>query len=165
MAEPEIRFCELRADGRTLEGEAIVYGDVASFPWGEERIEAGAFGDIGDVILNKQHERKTPIARTGGGGLTLKDTPEALTIRADLPAGVAAADDTLALVRAKILRGLSIEFFPEAERQSGEMRIIEKARLVGVGVVDSPQYPQSLVEARMKASQKRTGRPRRRYWQ
>ena len=145
---PERRYCELRAQGRALEGDAVVYGDVAVFPWGRERIEAGAFAPVGDVILNRQHKRDLPLARTGGGGLVLDDSPQALRIRATLPAGVAAADETLILVREKILRGLSIEFFPRAESQVGDMRIIQRADLVGVGVVDSPQYPQSEVTAR-----------------
>jgi len=144
----ERRYCELRADGRRLEGEAIVYGDVAVFPWGSERVEPGAFAPLGDVILNRQHRRDSPLARTDGGGLTIEDSPEALRIRATLPEGVAAADDTLALVRAKILRGLSIEFIATGERQSGDMRIIERARLVAVAVVDEPQYPASQVAAR-----------------
>ena len=148
MDATEKRFCELRADGRRLEGEAIVYGDIAFFPWGQERIEPGAFSPLGDVILNRQHDRKTPPARTGGGGLFLIDSPESLSIRAELPEGVAAADEALRLVRANILRGLSIEFFPQAERQSGDLRIIERAQLIGVAVVDSPQYEQSLVAAR-----------------
>ena len=147
MDATEKRFCELRADGRRLEGEAIVYGDIAFFPWGQERIEPGAFSPLGDVILNRQHDRKTPLARTGGGGLFLIDSPESLSIRAELPEGVAAADEALRLVRANILRGLSIEFFPQAERQSGDLRIIERAQLIGVAVVDSPQYEQSLVAA------------------
>lgn len=162
LAGLERRFCELRAEGRTLEGEALVYGDEAVFPWGRERIEAGAFAPVGDVILNRQHDRKTPLARTGGGGLELNDTPEALRIRASLPE-TEAANDTLTLVREKILRGLSIEFHSTAERGEGDLRIIEKARLVGVAVVDEPQYPQSLVEAReaeMRAKRLRTIRGR-----
>lgn len=147
----ERRFCELRAEGRMLEGTAIRYGDIATFPWGKEAIKAGAFAPLGDVILNRQHDRKAPLARTGGGGLTLTDSPEALSVRADLPAGVAAADEALVLVRNKILRGLSIEFFPEAERQSGDLRIIEKAKLIGVAVVDDPQYPDSEVSARAES--------------
>ena len=153
----EKRFCELRAEGRTLQGEAVVYGDRAVFPWGEETIQAGAFLPIGDVILNRQHQRVVPLARTAGGGLTLEDSPEALRIRADLP-DVQSANETLELVRSKILRGLSIEFHATAERAEGDLRIIEKARLVGVGVVDSGQYPQSLVSAR--AEERQAGRLR-----
>ena len=154
----ETRACELRAEGRRLEGEAIVYADEAVFPWGRERVEPGAFLPLGDIILNRQHDRKTPLARTGGGGLTINDSPEALRIRAELPVGVQAADETLALVRAKILRGLSIEFHALSERFEADLRIIERAQLVGVGVVDSPSYPQSLVAAR--AEERAPGRLR-----
>ena len=156
--EPERRFCELRAEGHAgIQGEAIVYSDIAVFPWGRERIEAGAFAPLGDVILNRQHDRKTPLARTGGGGLALHDTATALAIRAELP-DTQAANDTLKLVKAKILRGLSIEFHARQERQEGDLRIIERAELVGVGVVDSPQYPKSLIEARAKELRARSGR-------
>ena len=154
----EKRFCELRAEGRTLSGEALVYGDRAVFPWGEETIQSGAFAPLGDVILNRQHERVIPLARTGGGGLTLQDSPEALRILATLP-DTPSANETLTLIREKILRGLSIEFHATAERQSGDLRIIEKARLVGVGVVDSGQYPQSLVSARQR-EERQAGRLR-----
>ena len=147
--ELERRFCEIRASGRTLSGAAVFYGDRAVFPWGEETIEAGAFAPLGDVILNRQHQRVIPLARTNGGGLTLEDSPEALRIRAELP-DVQSANETLELVRSKILRGLSIEFHATAERAEGDLRIIEKAHLVGVGVVDDPQYEQSLVTAREK---------------
>ena len=145
----ERRYCELRSEGRTLQGDAVVYGDRAVFPWGEETIQSGAFAPLGDVILNRQHERVIPLARTGGGGLTLQDSPEALRILATLP-DTPSANETLTLIREKILRGLSIEFHATAERQSGDLRIIEKAQLVGVGVVDDPQYEQSIVSARQR---------------
>ena len=153
----ERRYCELRSEGRTLQGDAVVYGDRAVFPWGEETIQSGAFAPLGDVILNRQHERVIPLARTGGGGLTLQDSPEALRILATLP-DTPSANETLTLIREKILRGLSIEFHATAERQSGDLRIIGKARLVGVGVVDDPQYPQSLVQARAKELRAKSGR-------
>ena len=58
---------------------------MASFAWGRERIEPGAFAPLGDAILNAQHDRTTPLARTDGGGLTLLDSEAALEIRAELP--------------------------------------------------------------------------------
>ena len=150
MEEPERRFLELRqTEGRLLEGAALVYADEAVFPWGRERIEPGAFAPLGDVKLNRQHDRKTPLARTGGGGLELIDSTDALRIRAELPA-TSSADDTLILIREKVLRGLSIEFHATAERFEGDLRIIERAKLVGVAVVDDPQYEQSLVEVRAR---------------
>ena len=147
----ELRFCELRQAGdRGIEGDAVIYGDVAKLPWGSERIEAGAFSPLGDVMLNRQHERAAPLARTGGGGLQLTDTPEGLRIAADLPA-TRDAEDVLELVRRRILRGLSIEFETTGERFEGRVRIVERANLFAVAVVDSPAYPQSLIEARAAA--------------
>ena len=145
----EKRFTELRQEGRVLVGTAIKYGDIATLPWGQERIEPGAFGSVlhTDAILNSQHDRSTPLARTGGGGLTLSDSPSALIIRAELP-DTQPANDVLELVRKKVLRGISIEFKATAERQENDLRIIEKAELVGVAVVDSGAYPNSTVEAR-----------------
>ena len=157
----EFRFAELRAeDGRRLSGVAVRYGDEARLPWGRERIRAGAFvdGRLEDVVLNRQHDRARPLARTGGGGLVLEDGPEALRMTATLPS-TRDGDDVLALVRAGVLRGLSIEFMAREERLDGDVRIVERASLVGLAVVDRPAYPDALVQARQAALQAR--RPRR----
>ena len=152
----ENRFVALRQKGRTLEGTAIRYGDEAVLPWGREKFEAGAFGMVEtlDVILNSQHDRQTPLARTGGAGLFLADSPEALTITANLP-NTSPADDCLELVKRGVLRGLSIEFSATAERQENDLRIVERADLVGCAVVDKPAYPGADVSARAR---KRSGR-------
>ena len=147
----ERRYVEIRQSGRTLSGVAIRYGDTAIFPWGRERFEPGAFGDVSlaDVILNTQHDRQTPLARTGGAGLTLLDSSAALEIRADLP-DTQPANDVLALVKRGVLRGLSIEFKATSERMEQDLRIVEQADLAGVSVVDTGAYPGSTVEARQK---------------
>lgn len=149
MAAAEYRFLEVRAEGRMLTGAALVYGDTARLPFGLERFQAGAFGnlDAADVLLNVQHDRRRPLARTGGGGLVLTDSPERLEIRADLPP-TREADDALELVRRGVLRGLSVEFNPVRERNEGRLRVIERAALSGVGVVDRPAYGQSAVAVR-----------------
>ena len=159
----ERRFVELRAesDGRRLTGVAVRYGDTARLPWGRERIEAGAFAPIGDVILNASHDRAAPLARTGGAGLALDDTAERLAFSAELPA-TRAADDVLELVRTGVMRGASVEMRVSAERIEAGVRVIERAKLSGIGVVDSAAYPQSEIEARrarLEAPAKR-----RRYW-
>lgn len=150
----ELRFCEIRAAGeRGLAGTAVPYETDAEMPWGRERIARGAFTPIGDVILNAMHDRQTPLARTGGGGLELTDTAAGLELHATLPR-TRAADDVLELVRSGVLRGLSIEFRATSERFTGplqDLRVIEKAELHGVGVVDTPAYPSALVEARLSA--------------
>lgn len=158
----EYRFAELRAEPgtRVLEGTAVRYGDIASLPWGKEKFMSGAFGQIGDVILNRQHSRDRPVARTGGGGMVLTDNGDSLRMVASLPE-TRDADDALALVRAGVLRGLSTEFLVEAERFEGSMRIIDRAKLVGLAIVDSPAYPSSLIQAREKALQAVSAPPRR----
>ena len=84
-----------------------------------------------------------------GAGLTLVDGPERLTFSADLPQ-TSASDDVLTLVRTNVLRGASVEMRVTAERVEGGVRIIEKARLSAIGVVDTPAYPQSEIEARRR---------------
>ena len=145
----EFRFCEVRREGRVLAGKAITYGDVASVGSGRERFVPGAFGSLADadVLLNVQHDRARPLARTGGGGLTLTDSAAALEVRAELPAS-ASADETLALVAAGVLRGFSIEFVAQRERMESGVRVLLAARLVNIGVVDRPAYSQSTVAAR-----------------
>ena len=150
METTEYRFCEVRREGRTLSGQGIVYGDVARVGARAERFLPGALGaDVGglDVLLNVQHDRGRVLARTGGGGLTLTDTPAALEIVATL-AETRESSDTLALVEAKILRGFSLEFVALRESMEGPTRVIQSARLVGIGVVDRPAYKSSTVTAR-----------------
>ena len=165
MEETEIRYCELRADPdkRMLSGTAMKYGDVANIGTFRERFEAGAFGDLAtaDVLLNAQHQRVVPLARTGGGGLVLFDTNMELTLTATLPE-TRAADDTLALVRSKVLRGLSIEFKAVKEGMVGGVRVITRAALKAVSVVDIAAYSMSTVAARQAQDDMR--RLRRRWW-
>ena len=150
----EFRYTELRQQGRTLAGVAIAYGDVARSFFGHEKFIAGAFGDVAsiDMILNFQHNRERPLARTGGGGLVLTDSPESLRIEATLPE-TRENDDVLTLVRRKVLRGFSIEFNTRRETQNGNMREIQSAQLVDIGVVDRPAYPKSEVQARAELRQ------------
>ena len=154
----EKRYCELRAEGRILSGVGITYGDIAVLPFGRERFQAGAFPGVAtsDVILNASHDRGRPLARTGGGGLVLTDTAKELSIRADL-APTREADDTLTLVRAGVLRGISLEFIARSEGREGNVRVIERAELRGLGVVDRPAYGGSVVSAREEVRQRGRG--------
>ena len=132
------------------------YGDTAVLPFGKERFERGSF-QFDDVILNSMHQREVPLARTGGGGLELQDSPDSLSMRAVLP-DTAAARDTLTLVRSGVLRGLSVEFQALEERAEGDLRILTSVRLTGLGVVDKGAYMDSVVQARMEVRQ--TGKRR-----
>ena len=155
----EKRFSELRQTGeRRIEGVVITYGEIADLPQGKEKFVAGAFGENVaslDVILNSHHLRSSPLARAGGGGLTLTDSSVALTLVAQLPPSQA-GDDVLSLIRAGVLRGLSLEFLAISARQEDGVRVISKAELSGVAVVDRPAYLDSEVVARNEDRQARS---------
>lgn len=146
MNHTEIRYSKVAVQGNRLTGRVMTYGEEATGAPGPEMFLPGSF-IWDDVILNRQHERLTPLARTNGGGLELRDTDVALEMYATL-ADTASAKDTLALVKSRVLRGLSVEFRALSETLSNGVRVIEKAELRGIGVVDSPAYAGSLVEAR-----------------
>ena len=143
--KPERRYAgEIRVSGRTLSGPALVYGDTS--PSHRERFIPGAFGDgvaANPIALNLQHDPERVIARNGSG-LTLTDSRQSLDIRAELREGSA----ELQLVRRGALRGLSIEFSAEKESQSNGVRVVERAQLLGIGLVDAGSYPRSTVELR-----------------
>ncbi len=134
-------------DGRKLTGVAMKYGAGGVKNGQRERFEPGSLIPKGDVILNAHHDRARPLARTGGGGLELRDSAASLAIEATLP-NTRDADDTIALVEAGILRGLSVEFRALSERREAGVRVIEKAELFGVAVVDTGAYPDATVAAR-----------------
>ena len=120
-----------------VDGIAIRYGDEARLPGFRERFEAGAFGDVAalDVLANVHHDRGRPLARTGGGGLTFAD-----------------GADAAALLRRRVLRGYSLEFRVEGERFEGGVRIVERAALRGLALVDRPAYGESLAAIAERAA-------------
>ena len=156
----QTRYVELRYEGeRVIQGTLLRYSDVAEFPWGDkERFEPGCFGDVSqvDFILDKQHDRGRSLARTGsGGGVTLTDTPQRLELRAELP-NTTDANDTLELVRTKVLRGLSVTFRPiehrlEINKDASVTIIHKRAELRGGGVVDRPQYKGSTLREQIRS--------------
>ena len=148
-----------------MEGIAISYGDNASLPWGNEIIRENAFGDIenSDIILNHQHNRELALCRNKGGGLTLKNNASELTFKAELP-DTNHGKDCYTLVKRKVIRGASIEFRAlEDSYESDGTRIIEKAELVGIALVDRAAYPQSTIQAREKVL-KNINKKKFRFW-
>ena len=140
---------EARADGSPgrIVGTVIRYGEVTRRTvHGAERIAAGAFEPIGDVIANAQHQRDRPLARTGGGGLELRDGPDELTAIIDLPDTREAAD-VATLIRSNVLRGLSVEMRVTADSWQGDLRTVTAAELSGIGIVDRPAYAMSTAKA------------------
>ena len=137
---------ELRAEGRRLIGTVIRYGEVGD-PGFPEAFQRGAFKEgVADVLLNLQHDRRAMLARTPTT-LLLMDGAEELRMIATLPQ-TRLADDVLALVNARVLRGLSVGFHAIRERLEGDRRIIERAMLDHIAVCDRPAYAGSRVDAR-----------------
>ena len=130
-----------RVAGRTLSGTALRYGDVS--PDFRERFEPGAFGEVTEIPLNAQHDRAIVIADRA----MLTDGPRELAVRADLSPD----SGWLALVRRGALNGFSIEFKAERERREAGIRVVEKAALTGLALVDRPAYPGSGAEVRARS--------------
>ena len=131
---------EFRVAGRTLSGTVLRYGDIA--PGHRERFLPGAFGPEPRGSLNIQHDQSLVVLKAGQ--FVLADSATALEIRAELPSSSAA----LALVKRGALNGFSVEFNARRESRMGGVRVIERADLVGVGLVDQPAYPSSKAEVR-----------------
>lgn len=137
------------SDGLRISGIVVAYDQAHAVSGMRESIRRGAFhlSDESDVVLNRQHDRARPLARTRGGGLTLHDSSTSLRMTADL-VDTAEARDTWRLVDAGVLHGLSVEMYVLADAVSGGQRIITQATLTGSGVVDTPAYGDSVVSAR-----------------
>ena len=148
----EYRYAAMEASpgGRNVAGIAMRYGDRTTIE-GKfvEEFRPGAFNPIGDVVLNWMHDRAKPLARTGEhGGLQLADSATELRVAATLPE-TSLADDAVELIRRGVFRGLSIEFRSVEEKMVAGVRVIQKALLSGIAVVDRPAYSQAELQARM----------------
>ena len=161
--EWEYRVHELSLDPerRELTGIAMPYNSVAMMPFGEELFEPRGFGpDVEQsvVFLDVMHVREKLLAKTGGGGLVLTDSPEALRMVATLP-NTREGDDTLELVSKGVLTGLSVAFRAIKEHQEGKRRIVQAAHLGRIAVVDIPAYAEAMVSKRSQIDTQR-----RRVW-
>jgi len=143
---------ELRADdGLRLSGVAVRYGEETGPPRNDfrERIEAGAFGDVAkaDATLNLQHNPAHTLASTHGGGLEISQVGDEVRFVAELPDNQESRN-AVNLVRRRVLRAASIEYWPLRERQSGGVTVVEKGMLTGIGIVRAGAYLSATVQAR-----------------
>ena len=135
-----------------IEGIVVRYGEITSRTrLGKEQIQAGAFGDVSnaDVVLNRQHDRGKPLARTGSGGLQLIDSATELRAVVNMPS-TQEARDAWTLVESGVLRGFSVEMRVSSESVQSGVRIITGAKLVGLGLVDTPAYRLSKAKTRSR---------------
>ena len=132
---------ELRFDGRELFGRVITYGERARDR--PERFLTRSFvSGIPEAPLVLQHDRR----------IVLVEAPQyvhnefGVELRSRLPPRSAAAS----LVARGTLGGLSVGFHPLEERQEAGERLIMRAHLDHVGLVDSGSYRSSTVEIRQQ---------------
>ena len=159
MNEPEKRFAEFRATPDGVAGTLIRWGDVAEIGEFTERFAAGSIDHRGDLIVNLQHDRGKPVARTGAG-LELRSTDAGIEAAITWPE-TAPAREAKELVEARIVRGLSMEFRADKETWKGRERLVTNARLLGLALVDRPAYPGSTIAQRWHVHNLRT---RKKVW-
>ena len=141
----EIRFAvEIREDedsvGRIV-GTILTYGERARDR--AELFEPGSLSWPEDgIVLNRQHRRDAPIMR-----IVPEVRGSVIMVDAPLP-DTTAGRDAAVEIRSKLFRGLSVEFRAVRQAYVSGMRRIQEAVLGGVGLVDSPSYPNSLAEVR-----------------
>ena len=139
----ERRYADLtEVEGRTLTGLALPFEVEARVGTMRERFARGSVKSTGEAVLNRQHQREVPLAREPET-LTFDIRDDGLWMSATLPE-TREGDDTLALVKARVLRGLSVEFVAKRERFDGGVRVIEAATVFGLAVVDSGAYQTGL---------------------
>ena len=121
------------------------YGDVS--PDFREKFEPGAFGEVGTIALNLQHDPGVVLVR----GATLTDSLRELSVSATLPDGSAA----LSLVKRGALNGFSVEFHAKRERRDAAgVRVVEAADLTGLALVDRGAYPGAKAEVRARSGRR-----------
>ena len=136
---------ELRADAdRMVSGVVVEYGDEARFGdsgW-SERFEPGSLTIPRDFNLTVQHDRSRPVGRP-----TFEDGPKRLRFKCRIAPGPR-GDQCLMDIKSGLLRGASMEFFSKREGMDARCRVIQRARMSGLSIVDKPQYPRSRIQAR-----------------
>jgi len=133
---------ELTETGR-FSGLAAVYGNV---DLGKDVIEPGAFTKTlqehsGEFPILWQHESKTPI-----GLGTFTDTPKGLQVEGQLTMEVGKAAEAYALMRDKVVRGLSIGYDAVEAPVKDGIRHLRAIRLWETSIVTFPMNELALVE-------------------
>ncbi|MCY4019262.1 MAG: HK97 family phage prohead protease [Chloroflexi bacterium] len=141
----EFRFVECRATRDDVRGRVLRFGDKATIGTFTETWDPDA-PRYSDVIVNLMHDRRMPIARSGAG-LEMNRSDQALDAVITLPQ-TRYAEDARALIDAGLIRGLSVEFRTLKDDWDGHHRLIQSAEITGIGLVDRPAYPDSVLAAR-----------------
>ena len=140
----------LREDG-SFTGLLSVYGVVDEY---RDSVEPGAFTKTleqngGTVPLLWQHDTSNPI-----GTLKLTDSPEALRAEGNLVLTVPQARIVYDLLKAGVVRGLSIGFKSVQDAVENGIRKLKEIRLFEGSLVTIPANPAALVESVKEAGAK-----------
>ncbi len=149
MTGPERRFAVFRAAAADapITGVLVAYGVAEDMGDYRELVRPGAFGQVAerDLIVNLQHQRERPVARTGAG-LEIRDT--AAELRASVePPDTTTGRDVRELVRLRVLRGFSVEMRVRGDQwdRASRLRTIERADLLDLALVDRPGYASAVI--------------------
>ena len=154
ISRRSIEATEQKLDGRTLAGYAAVYGqDSREIVEGGrkfvERIAPGAFNETlstrSDVKLYYNHDASMPLARTRSGTLKLRSDRNGLAFEATLPDTTLGNDVRALLERGDLSGEMSFGFFVVEDSWSKDRssRLVKKANLVEVSIVQDAAYPQT----------------------
>jgi HK97 family phage prohead protease len=132
---------QVAPDG-SFEGLLAVYNNL---DLGGDLIEPGAFTktiqEHGDQVpLLWQHKTDRPI-----GMLTLVDAPDALRVQGQLLMDLPDARNAYLLIKARIVKGLSIGFDVVKDAAEGTMRRLKEIRLWEGSIVTFPMNEQALI--------------------
>ena len=154
ISRRSIDATEQKLDGRTLAGYAAVYGEdsreiVEQGRAFVERIAPGAFAETlragSDVKLLYNHDPAALLARTKSRTLSLKSDRNGLAFEASLPETTLGNDVRELLARGDLTGEMSFGFFVEDEswNRTRTERLVKRARLVEVSIVQDAAYPQT----------------------
>lgn len=154
ISRRSIEATEQKLDGRTLAGYAAVYGqDSREIVEGGrkfiERIAPGAFNETlstrADVKLYYNHDASMPLARTRSGTLNLRSDRNGLAFEATLPDTTLGNDVRALLERGDLSGEMSFGFYvtEDSWNKDRTQRLVKKASLVEVSIVQDAAYPQT----------------------
>jgi len=154
ISRRDFTAAEQSIDGRTLAGYAAVYGqDSREIVEGGrkfvERIAPGAFNETlssgADVKLYYNHDASMPLARTRSGTLQLKSDRNGLSFSASLPETTLGNDVRALIERGDLSGEMSFGFFvtEDSWNKDRTQRLVKKAQLVEVSIVQDAAYPQT----------------------
>ncbi len=142
----ELNLCASDAEEGTFEGHAAIFGKLNSF---DEIVMPGAFKKTlrarakGKVKMLRQHQQDSII----GVWEELREDGEGLFVRGRLLTEIQAAKETLILLKAKALDGLSIGFrtvIEEFDNKKKQIRLLE-LDLFEISLVAIPAQASALV--------------------